>query len=225
MGFITGLQAATERTTRPERVERVKNAWASLPKDGDSAKVIPLQELDEGSPNYNEKLGTAVFALEHSNPDDFKKNALCTADEGGCYACDQGWYQKVVLYINVLFNAGTKDEHVAVLSKGTGKGSVGKELLSIAADSEDYNNSITDKIYKFARSGSGTDTSYSFSIIKQHDVDLEKYEDKLYDLRAVPFKVAYEKQEAYYTGGVASKPADEPAVSAPSGASGQDSDW
>src|SRR5690242_12328304 len=111
MGFLTGIAAVTEKTAKSggDYEDRVKTVWASLKADGDSSKVIPLQELDEGSPHYDEKFGTGLFALEHSNPDDFKKNALCTIDEGGCYGCEQGWYQKVVLYLNVLFDVGTAD--------------------------------------------------------------------------------------------------------------------
>lgn len=224
MGFLTGIAAVQERVASKgqDYSDRVKTVWANLKEDGDSSKVIPLQELDEGSPNYNPKMGTALFALEHSNPDNFKKNALCTADEGGCYGCEQGWYSKVVLYINVLMDAGTKEERVAVLSKGTGKGSVGKALLAIAAD-PDYDTSVSDKLYKFTRTGKGTDTSYSFSVMKAHGRDdiADKYADELFDLKEVPFKVAYDKQEAYYTDGVTAAEKPKVEVSAQS----VDKDW
>lgn len=219
MGFIKGLANVNEKLAKSggDFEDRVKTVWANLANDGDSAKVIPLQELDEGSPNYNDKLGTALFNLEHSNPDNFKKSANCTIDEGACYGCEQGWYQKVVLYINVLIDDGN-GEKVAVLSKGTGKGSVGKELLSIAADS-DFDNSISDKVFKFTRSGKGTDTSYGFAPIKKHDKNVEDYADKLFDLQAVPFKVKYEKQEAYYLDGQA------PKVAAPASAAAVNDEW
>jgi hypothetical protein len=224
MGFLTGLASVNEKLDSRKGgdfEDRVKTVWAGLKNPGDASKVIPLQELDEGSPHYSEKNGTALFVLEHSNPDNFKKSAQCTADEGGCYGCEQGWYQKVVLYINVLMDVGTADERVAVLSKGTGKGSVGKELLNIAAD-EDFDNSISDKVFKFSREGKGTDTSYGFSPIKKHDRNVEDFTDQLFDLKQVPFTVQYEKQDAYYNDGQEKK-VDAPKV--PVSASSVDSEW
>lgn len=224
MGFIKGLANVNEKLAKSggDFEDRVKTVWANLANDGDSAKVIPLQELDEGSPNYNEKLGTALFNLEHSNPDNFKKSANCTIDEGSCYGCAQGWYQKVVLYINVLIDDG-KEKKVAVLSKGTGKGSVGKELLSIASDS-DFDNSVSDKVFKFTRSGKGTDTSYGFAPIKKHDEDIEQYADQLFDLTQVPFSVKPERQEAYYLDLKDGEKAPEKAAT-PVSASSVDADW
>ena len=231
MGFITNLQSAKDKAAERSSgggdfEDRPKTVWASLPNPGDSAKVIPLQELDEGSPNFNEKLGKGLFVLKHSNPDNWKKSAMCTADEGSCYGCDQGWYQKMELLINVLFDNGKDEPFVAVLAKGTGKNSVGRNIMNIAGDA-DYDNSISDKTFKYTREGKGTDTTYDFSPLpKPHKVNLEQYADQLFDLTLVPFKVKPEKQEAYYLDGqepVASKAAA--AASTPVSAASVDNDW
>jgi hypothetical protein len=221
MGFLQGLAKVQEELAKKpsgDFEDRVKTVWANLPKDGDSAKVVPLQELDESSPNYSEKNGLAHFVLEHSNPDNWQKRAECTIDEGQCYGCEQGWYQKVVLYINVLFDNGSDKPYVAVLSRGTGKGSVAKQLMEIAADS-DFDNSVSDKLFKFTRSGVKKDTSYTLAPVKKHELNVEDYD--LFDLNEVPFKVKYEKQEAYYLDGQEKAAA----AAAPVSASSVDADW
>lgn len=167
MGFVTGLAGIREQQAKQPQNEdfadRPKAEWVSL-KDGESVKVTPLQEIDEGSPNYNADMGLAIFSLQHSNPDNWKKNAECTVDEGDCYGCAQGWRQKTVFYINVLVEEKGRKPYVGILSRGLGKGSVAQSLLNMAAD-EDYNNSITDKTFKFARTGSTKDnTTYSLDI-------------------------------------------------------------
>jgi hypothetical protein len=101
-----------------------------------------------------------------------------------------------------------------------GKGSVAQALLDIAAD-EDYDNSITDKTFKFARSGTTKDdTTYTLTNLgKEHGLNVEDYE--LFDLEQYVFTVAYERQEAYYLdGAVAEKPAAKPVSPA-----SVDADW
>lgn len=220
MGYIEGLVGVKETLAKKETgdyADRVKATWLSL-KDKDAVKIVFLQELDKDSPNYSEKNGLAKFFLEHSNPANWRKKAECTINEGSCYGCSNGWAQKVQLYINVLVDDGVKDPYVAVLSRGTGKGSVAKQLLEIAGD-KDFNNSISDKLFKFSRSGSTKDdTTYTLAAMGEHKVNVESYE--LFDLTEAVFHVKPEKQEDYYSDGQA------PAAPAqPVSASSISADW
>jgi hypothetical protein len=225
MGFLTGLASVNETLNKRsggDFEERVKAKWLSL-KDGESAKIIFLQELDEGSPNYSEKNGVAKFFLEHSNPDNWRKKAECTVDEGTCYGCQRGWRQSVMMYVNVLVDNGKDEPYVAVYSRGTGKGSVAKQLLEIAAD-EDFNHSISDKLFKFSRTGkTKDDTTYTLGILKAHDKSVDDYE--LYDLTKVVFHVNPDRQEAYYLDGQEAEAGAPAAAAKPASAHSIDADW
>jgi hypothetical protein len=222
MGYISGLATINETLAkRPSSggdfEDRPKATWVSL-KGGETTKIVPLQEIDKGSPNFSEKNGLAIISIQHSNPENWKKNAECTADEGECYACEKGWRQKFVLYVNVLVDNGTDTPVVGIFSRGLGKGSVAQTLLDMAGD-EDFDTSISDKTFKFSRTGTTKDdTTYSLSALpKPHTLNVEDYE--LFDLPQYTFKVKYEKQEAYYLDGQEAK------APAPASASAVDADW
>lgn len=225
MGFIQGLaginQELAKRPTGGDFEDRPKARYVSLD-DGESQKLVFLQEIDEGSPNYSAKNGLALFALMHSNPDNWKKSAKCTADEGECFGCSRGWNQKVLLFVNVLVDDGKEDPYVAIWNKGIGKGSVAQALIDMAADT-DFDNSITDKTFKLTRTGQKKNTTYSLSPMpKPHTLDLESYE--LFDLKQYVFTVKPEKQEAYYldSQGAEAAPAEQ---ARPVAASSIDADW
>lgn len=203
MGFVQGLAAAKELASKSgggDYKERVKATWVSL-KANEEVKLVFLQEIDKGSPNYSEKNGLANLVLEHQSPDDWKKSAECTIEEGSCYGCANGWRQKQVFYVNCLVIKGKEDPFVAVFSRGLGKGSVAQGLYNMAGD-DDYNLSITDKVFKFSRTGSTKDdTTYTLTPLpKASEYNVEDYTDKLFDLEGVPFNVAPERQAKYYTG-------------------------
>lgn len=225
MGFIKGLASINEelakRPTGGNYEDRPKATWVSL-KGGESTKLIFLQEIDEDSPNYSEKNGLALFSIQHSNPDNWRKTAACTADEGSCYGCEKGWKKKIVFYVNVLVDNGSDEPYVAIWNRGLGKGSVAQELLNMAAD-EDFGNSITDKNFKFSRTGTTKDdTTYALSVLpKPHDKNVEDYE--LFDLEQYIFTVPYERQEAYYLDLADGQAA--PKENKPVSASSVDADW
>lgn len=200
MGFIKGLAGINDELAKRNTgdfADRPKANWASIAAGGAAQKYVFLQEIDEGSPNFSEKNGVALFSLQHSNPDNWKKNAACTIEEGECYGCAQGWRQKIVFYVNVLHLDADEGPTVKIWSRGIGKGSVAQTLLDMAAD-EDYGNSITDKTFKFSRTGkTKDDTVYTLTNMgKEHGLNVEDYE--LFDLEQYVFTVAPERQEAYY---------------------------
>jgi hypothetical protein len=173
-------------------------------------------------------MGLCNLVLEHTSPEDWKKTAECTADEGSCFACDQGWRQKQVFYANVLVDDGKSDPYVAVWSRGLGKQSVAAGLYAMAGD-DDYDLSITDKTFKFKRTGTTKDdTTYTLTPLpKPHDKNVEDFADELFDLDGVPFHVNPERQEKYYTGMDAStsRPAASSAPVNPTSPSAIDNEW
>lgn len=222
MSFIQGLAGIREelakRPAAQDFGDRPKARYVSI-EDGESVKLIFLQEIDEGSPNYSEKNGLALFAVQHSNPDNWQKKAKCTADLGDCYGCARGWRSSVMLYVNVLVDNGKEEPYVAIWNRGLGKGSTAQALIDIAAD-EDFDYSISDKTFKFARTGEKKNTTYSLSAMpKPHTKNVEDYE--LFDLPQYVFTVAPDKQEAYYTDGQGAAAEEAKPVSAAT----VDSDW
>jgi hypothetical protein len=224
MGFIKGLASVQEELNKRggDYADRPKAEWVSL-KGGESVKLEFLQEIDEASPNYNKDRGTALFSLQHSNPDDWQKTAKCTEDEGDCYGCQRGWRQKLVLYVNVLVDDNVKDPYVAIWNRGLGKGSVAASLIAMASD-EDFDNSISDKTFKFTRSGkTKDDTTYSLDALPKR-TKYDTKDVKLYNLEDYVFTVPYERQEAYYLGLKKGESAPEEKAK-PQSADAIDQDW
>lgn len=214
MGLVKGLKNINDRLDAEEAKfankgdsDTPKSRWFKI-NDGQTVKVLFLQELDQGSPNYSEKNDVGFLAVEHSNPKNFKKKALCTIDdEGVCWACEQhqkdwsaGWKQKNRLYINVLVDDGKEEPYVAILSQGNGPKSVTPTLLEFAAGDEDQDGTITDKWYKIKRKGAGlSDTSYMLMPSTASKSNVEDYD--LFDLDKVVYSVPYAQQAAHYLDG------------------------
>jgi hypothetical protein len=207
-----------------------KTQWFKLA-DKQSVKVVFLQELDADSENFSQKNDLGFLAVEHSNPKNYRRKALCSIeDEGVCFGCEQhkkdwkaGWKQKTRLYINVLVDDGQNEPYVAVLSQGNGPKSVTPVLIEEAGDV----GTITDKYFTIKRTGAGaTDTSYTIRAGKAHGLNVEDYE--LFDLEKVTRNVPYAEQQAHYLDGedaqVAADAAEASAAVA-SGSAGSDSEW
>ena len=212
MGLVKGLKAINKHVEAEEA--RFSGSGDSTPtkwfkiNDKETVKVLFLQELDPDSPNYSEKNDLGFLAVEHVNPKNWRKKAVCTADdEGVCYGCEQhakdwkaGWKQKTRLYINVLVDDGKNEPYVAVLSQGNGPKSITPLLIEFAQGEDDEAGSITDKWFKIKRNGAGaTDTSYMLMPGASSKVSVEDYE--LFDLEKVLRQVPYAQQEAHYRDG------------------------
>lgn len=203
MGVIKGLAAISKKLEDMNQRggEGVKYLKLS---DGDKVRIRFLQELDEDSPHYNAEAGLGFLGLEHSNPANFKLRAVCSADEGSCWACEKHqqnykakWGPKAKLYINVLVTDKDGNEEVRVLSQGNGPKSVTGFLVEFATDA----GSITNKVFTLKRTGAGqTDTSY---VLIPGPEDKETYDvtqHELQDLDKAVKRVPYEEQEAFYLG-------------------------
>jgi hypothetical protein len=203
-----------------------RTQWFKLA-DKQQAKVVFLQELDEDSPNFSKKNDLGILAVEHSNPKNYRRKALCTIDDGECWGCEQhrkdykaGWKQKSRLYVNVLVDDGNNEPYVAILSQGSGPKSITPTLIEYAADDE----TITDKWFTIKRTGSGaTDTSYTLRSGKASDVKVEDYE--LFDLNNVVRSIPYAEQEAHYLSGQDEAESNDDKTAAAPTAASVDAEW
>lgn len=206
MGIVKGLKgivAHNEAEDAKYSGSGDATKWFKIA-DKKTVKVIFLQELDDESPNYSKKNDLGFLAIEHVNPKNFRRKAVCTIDdEGACYGCEThkkdwkaGWKQKTRLYINVLVDDGENEPYVAVFSQGNGPKSVTPTLIEYAGE----DGTISDKWFSIKRTGSGaTDTSYTLRAGKEHGLNVEDYE--VYDLEKVIRQVPYAEQEAHYLDG------------------------
>ena len=206
MGIVKGLNAMNKQMERPASSnDGVKGRWLQL-KDGQSVKIRFMQELDPDSPTYLEKAGLGFIAVEHTNPKDYKRKALCSIeDQGRCFGCEEhrkdpkaGWKGRSRLYANVLVDDGEEESYVAIFSQGAGPKSATPEIIQYAGET----GSITNVVWRLKRTGEKTDTNYSIIPLPTADsapIDLEKYE--LFDLEKTAVRdVQYAEQEAFYLG-------------------------
>jgi hypothetical protein len=204
MGIVKGLTALNKTLEKPSYTsDGVKGRWVKL-NDGQSVKIRFLQELDPDSPKYNKNNGVGFIAIEHTNPQDYRRKALCSVDDQGrCYGCEQhrkdpkaGWKGRSRLYINVLVDDGTEDPYVAILSQGSGPKSATPEVIQYAGET----GSISDVVWRLKRTGERTDTNYSIIPLPTSEVkDGEEHE--LYDLEKIAVRdIPYDEQENFYVG-------------------------
>lgn len=208
MGIVTGLKNLNDVIDRPahESSEGSKATWVKI-EDGESVKVRFLQELDPDSPTYNEKNGLGFIAIEHTNPSDYRRKALCSMDDQGkCYGCEQhrkdykaGWKGKPRLYINVLVDNGKDDPTVAVLSQGIS----GKTITPTLNEYAKEMGSITNLMWRIKRTGLKTDTSYTIIPLQKDESEFDSSVLELHDLLATAVRdLPYVEQEAFFAGEV-----------------------
>jgi hypothetical protein len=208
LGIVTGLKNLNDVIDRPahESSEGSKATWVKI-EDGESVKVRFLQELDPDSPTYNEKNGLGFIAIEHTNPSDYRRKALCSMDDQGkCYGCEQhrkdykaGWKGKPRLYINVLVDNGKDDPTVAVLSQGIS----GKTITPTLNEYAKEMGSITNLMWRIKRTGLKTDTSYTIIPLQKDDSEFDSSALELHDLLVTAVRdLPYVEQEAFFAGEV-----------------------
>ena len=206
MGIVTGLAALNKQMESSAPTgDSQKGRWLTV-KDGQSVKIRFMQEVDPDSENYVEKAGLAFIAIEHTNPKDYKRKALCTIDDQGrCFGCEQhhrdpkaGWKGKRRFYANVLVNDDKEDPYVAIFSQGVGPKSATEEVIQYAGET----GSITNINWKLKRTGTGMETNYSIIPLPTGDakaIDFDKHE--LFDLTKTAVRdVPYQDQETFYLG-------------------------
>jgi hypothetical protein len=206
MGIVKGLKGLNQVMDKPQvnGGEGSKARWVKL-EDGESVKVRFLQELDPDSPNYNEKLGLGFIAVEHTNPKDYRRKALCSMDDQGkCFGCEQhrkdykaGWKGRSRLYINVLVDNGKDDPFVAILSQGSSGKTITPTLIEYAGEM----GSITNLMWRIKRTGTKTDTSYTIIPLQKDEAPFDHSSLELYKLEDSAVRdLPYTDQEAFFFG-------------------------
>ena len=206
MGIVKGLKDLNKALDKPSYSESdsTKGRWVKL-EDGESVKIRFLQELDPDSPNYNDKAGLGFIAVEHTNPKDYRRKALCTMeDQGKCWGCEQhrkdykaGWKGRSRLYINVLVDDGKETPYVAILSQGSSGKTVTPTLIEYAGEM----GSITNLMWRIKRSGTKTDTSYTIIPLAKDETPFDSSSLELYQLESSAVRdLPYVEQESFFTG-------------------------
>jgi len=193
---------------REEAANRPKANWFQATTEG--VKVRFLQELDEGSPNYNAENGLGIVAVERVSPYDFKRRAVDTLEsegksypeewhkEGQTTGVDKngekytgGWRQRTNFYITVLAERDGKTQ-TEILSRNFNNSFV-DDLIEIAEE----DGTITDQTFVIKKRGSGTQTTWTLK--PSRDGELEIGDAKAYDLEQVALRhVPYDQQPAYF---------------------------
>jgi hypothetical protein len=204
MTFIEGIAGFEAALKKEKREERPKLDYLIL-KDGDSAMIQPLQEIDPNSPAYNEEKGLGFLVYVHQSPYNWKRTAMCTMEsQGRCLGCElnnkdidpktgkpRAWYPRKKFYINVV---DLGDKSVKVLST-----SGASPILASLIEFYKENGPISQAVFKIARSGaSKDDTIYSLTpSFRGEPVDLTEFEPQ--DARAggVP-EIPYDRQANFY---------------------------
>jgi len=215
MGLVKGLKDLNKVMDKPQTSsgEGSKARWLKID-DLQSIKIRFLQELDPDSPQYNEKNGLGFIAVEHTNPKDYKRKALCTIDDQGkCWGCEQhrkdykaGWKGRSRLYINVLVDDGKEEPYVAILSQGSSGKTITPTLIEYAGEM----GSISNLMWRIKRTGTKTDTSYTAIPLAKDEAPFDSSGLELYELEKVAVRdLPYTEQEAFFNGegGEESQPA------------------
>jgi len=206
MGIVKGLKDLNKALDKPQSSggEGSKARWVKL-EDAESVKVRFLQELDPDSPSYNEKNGLGFIAVEHTNPKDYRRKALCSMDDQGkCFGCEMhrkdykaGWKGRSRLYINVLVDDGKEEPYVAILSQGSSGKTVTPTLIEYAGEM----GSITNLMWRIKRSGTKTDTSYTIIPLAKDETPFDGSSLELYNLEETAVRdMPYTEQEAFFAG-------------------------
>lgn len=232
---ITGLaglkafqQAEKEKAAARERP---KADWFSWPKNVDTVKVRFLNDWSEDAEAFKTN-GSPLLAVEHQAPgnDGFKRRALCTAEEGSCYACErhaldykEGWKQRTNFYINALVQfPGEAEPKVLVMSRNANSTFV-TDLIQELEDEGD----ISGANYRVKVSGEKTTTKWSLKRLAEDPLDVTSAE--AFDLNETALReIPYEKQADYfgavYQGATSTGGSDVPAQSG-NAASPEEAAW
>lgn len=193
MGVITGLSAIKEALgSRPTTFENVSDKELTRNIQKNTERTIRfIQELDESSPLYNEDLGLGVVAVEYQHPDLFWLRIADSSDtDGASWPAEQGWEQKISLYINVV---DVDTGEVFYLSRSI-LGGLGQQIVESASD----RGSLTDGVWKIKKTGEGMKTRYSLNLISLETEPVSVNSEDLIDFRKnVINEVPYSEQEAY----------------------------
>lgn len=202
MGLFKTLADLQKVVDQSNSHQGPRRQYLSL-KSGDQVRVRFRQELTIDAKNYAEEDGTGYLAAVHVSPYDFKKKLACTTeDEKFDFRCwmheqvavDRKWRDVK----HLLLNVAVLEDGVWVNKLFDQTFSPKKVAVSLIEYATEYG-SITDRDYKFTRTGSGfNDTSYSLIPLSESKMSEEITDLEFYDLDTVYRKLPYDEQEEYF---------------------------
>lgn len=186
----------------PQDGERVQRYFTV--KSGESFLLRFRQELSEDSAAFTEDSGVAHVVSVHTNPNDFKKSAVCTGDneEFGyrCFGCEQvvhdrGWKAKQHLLINVaIFNAEDETWEPRVLDQKFTGAHVAETIVTYASE---YG-TIMDRDFKISRTGQKQQTKYNLIPLAPKDANEAIAELTMHDLTKIYRTMNPAEQAGFY---------------------------
>ena len=182
--------------------EKVKRYFTIA--SGESYLIRFRQELTEDSANYNEDKGLAHVVSVHTNPEDFRKSAVCTGDteEFGyrCFGCEQvaldkGWRAKQHLLINVaVYNAEEDVWEPRILDQKFTPAHVAETVVTYASE---YG-TILDRDFKISRTGQKQQTKYNLIPLAPKDAHDSIADLPMHDLTRVYRTMSPAEQSGFY---------------------------
>ena len=192
MGIISGLSQIKNVIAERGSYENVndRELTRNIQKNGERT-IRFVQELDESSTLYNEKYGVGVVAVEYEHPDLYWLRIADSSDsDGACWAAEQGWSQKISLYVNVV---DVESGEIFYLSRSV-LGGLGLQIIESASD----RGTITDGVWKIKKTGEGMKTRYSLNLISLESEPVDVDPEQIIDFRKnVIREVPYASQEAF----------------------------
>lgn len=182
-----------------ERVQRYFTV-----KSGESFLIRFRQELTEDSAAFDDQTGVAHVVSVHTNPNDFRKSAVCTGDSEDfgyrCFGCEQvvhdrGWKAKQHLLINVaVYNAEDDVWEPRILDQKFTGAHVAETIVTYASE---YG-TIMDRDFKISRTGQKQQTKYNLIPLAPKDANESIASLPMHDLTKVYRTMNPAEQAGFY---------------------------
>jgi len=173
-------------------------------KSGESYLIRFRQELTEDSANFSDAAGVAHVVSVHTNPNDYKKSAICTGDNEDygyrCFGCEQvvhdrGWKAKQHLLLNVaVFSADDETWEPRILDQKFTGAHVAETIVTYASE---YG-TIMDRDFKISRTGQKQQTKYNLIPLAPKDANASIAELPMHDLTKTYKLMSPAEQAGYY---------------------------
>lgn len=171
---------------------------------GESYLIRFRQELTEDSANFTDERGVAHVVFVHTNPEDYRKSAICTGDDESfgyrCFGCEQvvhdrGWKAKKHLLINVaVYNSEEEIWEPRVLDQKFTGAHVAETVVTYALE---YG-TILDRDFKISRTGQKQQTKYNLIPLAPKDADKSIDSLPMHDLTKIYRTMNPAEQAGFY---------------------------
>lgn len=193
MAVFKTLQALKEKTDVSPGFSR--DNFLSL-ESGESVRLFFRQEITEDAKNYDSGRGAANWVTFHVG-EDFRKKMMCTNDDQHdfkCWGCEAGMRPRNRVLVNVLvMKNGDWSPKILEAAYSRRGGQPANAIIDFA----DEYGTITDREYKFSRTGVKLDTKYSLIPLNQADLPVEDDNFEMIDTSNVFRVVPYEEQAEF----------------------------